>query len=1077
MILSERTIQQVREASIVSVVGHYLKLNRQGMGCCPFHNEKTPSFKVSDKKGIYKCFGCGVAGDAIAFIMAHDKLEFIEAVETIANLEGIPIEYEEIKDAVKWEQQKTMQQQLHQALQFSIEFYRKNLWHQLPEHPAVQYIRERHLTKKEVIEWQLGWAGHDWRLITPELIQQNLFTPAEKLGLVKQGKADAVNYDGYRSRITIPIYNHQGRQVGLAGRYLKVDESDAGKNFPKYINPPESEIYSKSKVLFGLDKAIKSIQQHGFAFLVEGYFDVISMHKIGDSNTVGTCGTALTIEQARLLKRFTSKVIILRDGDDAGMAAAKKDLKILVKEGFKTEIAILPKNEDPDSYVAQLDSYNHPRPALNGVHFYDAIHWHVDELYKGAADEYQTGLIKQDALELLASIPNQLIRNNYFNGITKKYKWKASEMMKQLNQLAEDKEEIKLDPDADDNYDAVPEWMDKDELAKTGYCAVKNGKRFGYYSYMNGVKIEITNFIITPLFHVRGKESRHLIQIDNGKRKAVLDIESKALVSIDLLQQYIVSEGAFLIYGAKAQMLRIAASLLSNFPTCYEVHFLGWQKEGFFAFVDKIYVPGEGLKDLDQWGIMQHKDENYLVPAASAAYKELQRAGDDPYENERYLSYLPAPVTFSTWASQMQRVYQDKGITAVAYCILTIFRDIIFEIDNNCPHLYGFGERSSGKSKWADSIAALFYKKQRSAMNLNSGTDFAFFSYMQKFKNCPAQLNEFDEKVIKQEWFQAIKGVFDGEGRQRGVMGSKNKTEIMKIESTLVLTGQFLVTMDDNSIVSRSLIEGFHERELNEDDKQEYNKLKSWEDAGLTSLLVELLQHRADFKKEYKGHFDTTLSEWRRSVKGEFNQRIMQNWCHLATCYSLVHKKINLPVPAHEFETYCKKKANEWSRFIRNSDTLSEFWNTLAFLVDQGTLVDGWDYQIQEKAECTIRKDRNEDYTHQFIEPTKLLFLRLNNVHKHYQQAYRMRTGKEGMSLENLMHYFSSRKYFLGNQKQKKFKKWDLVTENRVYPQGQGGAAILPETKKVQVETSTSCHVFYYDQLGMDIERNLVENE
>lgn len=1076
MILSERTIQQVREASILSVVSHHLKLNRQGMGCCPFHSEKTPSFKVSEKKGIYKCFGCGVAGDAIAFIMQLEKLDFIEAVEAIAKLENIHIEYEEIQDQQKWEQQKTMLQQMHQALQFSIEHYRKNLWHQLPDHPAVKYIRERHLTKKEVIEWQLGWAGHDWRFLTPELIKQGLYQPAEKLGLIKQYKADAGNYDGLRSRITIPIYNHQGRQVGMAGRYLKVDESDGGKEYPKYINPPENEIYQKSRILFGLDKAIKSMQSLGFAFLVEGYFDVISMHKVGDSNTVGTCGTALTVDQAKLLKRFTSRVIILRDGDAAGMAAAKKDLKILLKEGFKVEIAILPKNEDPDSYVSKLDSYNVVNPPLNGVHFHDAIYWHVGEMVGGASDEFNAGLVKQETIELLAGIPNAIIRNNYFDGITKKYKWKGSDLQKQLNLLAEEKEDIKLDPE-NENFDKVPEWMDKDELAKTGYCAVRNDKRCGYYSFQNGVKIEITNFIITPLFHVRGKESRHIIEIDNGRRKAVLDIESRALVSIDLLQQYIVAEGAFLIYGAKAQMLRIASTLLANFPTCYEVHFLGWQKEGFFAYVDKIYVPGEGLKELDQWGIMQHKKENYLVPAASAAYKELQRAGDDPYENERYLAYLPAPVTFQAWASQMQRVYQDKGTTAVAYSILTIFRDIIFEIDNNCPHLYGFGERSSGKSKWADSIAALFYKKQRSAMNLNSGTDFAFFSYMQKFKNCPAQLNEFDEKVIKQEWFQAIKGVFDGEGRQRGVMGSKNRTEIMKIESTLVLTGQFLVTMDDNSIVSRSLIEGFHERELNEDDKQEYNKLKAWEDTGLTSLLVEVLQHRSDFKKHYKDRFDDTLSEWRRTVKGEFNQRIMQNWCHLATCYSLVNDKIKLPTESVDFEHYCKQKANEWSRFIRNSDTLSEFWNTLAFMVDQGTLIDGWDYKIEEKAECTVRKDRNEDFTHHFLQPTKLIYIRLNNVHKHYQQAYRMRTGKEGMSLENLMHYFSSRKYFLGSQKQKRFRKWDFITEQKNYPQSQGGHAVLPETKKVQVETVTTCHVFFYDQLGMDIEKTQVENE
>jgi len=204
------------------------------------------------------------------------------------------------------------------------------------------------------------------------------------------------------------------------------------------------------------------------------------------------------------------------------------------------------------------------------------------------------------------------------------------------------------------------------------------------------------------------------------------------MVSIELLQQYVVSEGAFIIHCGKGHMLRIANHLLQQFPLCREVDFLGWQPSGFFAYVDKVFIPNEGIKELDEWGIIKHEETNHLVPAASAAYRQVQNQNGDPYENLRTLKFVKSPITFSQWASLMYRVYEMKGIVAIAYTILTAFRDIIFSIDNNCPHLYAFGERSSGKSKWAESIMALFYVK-RQAFNLNSGTDFAFFNYMQIF--------------------------------------------------------------------------------------------------------------------------------------------------------------------------------------------------------------------------------------------------------------------------------------------------------------------------------------------------------
>lgn len=1078
MFISEKSIQNVRDIPITDIISHYVKLDKKGKGLCPFHNEKTPSFQVTSAKDIFKCFGCGESGDGIGFVMKHDKLGFLEAIEHIASLQHITLEYEDVPDKEKYEKEKAWRDQLKETLQYTITTYKNNLW-QLPDHhPVMLYLQQRNITRDIIAEWQLGWAGEAWHTISSSLINLKKFEPAHKLGIIMRSKDDR-NYDGYRSRITIPITNHKGEYIALGGRFFEMDSDDKNKNYPKYINSPESEIYNKSLVLFGLARASKVIEKKGYAFLVEGYFDVISMHANRDSNTVGTCGTALTTEQATLLRKYTNHAAVLRDADDAGRKAAIKDLFILLRHGFKVDIVTLPDGDDPDDYIQRLRN----NPYWHGsFQVDDGVYWHVQQIMKHSGDEFKKGKAQEAVLHFLTTIPNSIIRDNYFDGICKKYNWKKPQLQKQLLAIIEQKQEQEQDDDdGRSSLDKLPKWMDREEFQNNGYCTVNNKKRTGYYSFNGDTWIEITNFVIKPLFHIyAGKDSRHMIQVDNGRKKAVLDVESKALINIDMLNGYLMGEGGpFIFYGVKPQILRIMTSLLAQFPRCLEIKFLGWQTAGFFSFVDKLYLPGEGMEDLDEWGIFKYNDHNYLLPAASSAYKDLLQTGDDPYEADRVLTYKQSTINFQQWAVMMHRVYLEKGPVAIAFTILTAFRDIIFDIDNNCPHLYAFGERSSGKSKWAESIGAVSYLK-RSAFNLNSGTDFAFFSYMQRFVNCPALLNEFDETVIKPEWFQVIKGIFDGEGRQRGVMGSKNRTEIMKVRSTLILIGQYLCTMDDNSIVSRSIIEGFNEREMNEDDKNRYDELKGFEEKGLSSLLIELLQHRVTFKEQYRDQFNAVLSEWRQQVPssggglGEagasFNQRIMQNWAHLCTCWQIIAEKITLPIPTDQFKNYCKAQALRWSKFIRSSDTLSEFWNTFAFLSDQGIVLEGWDYKITEVVSVRLRKDRNEEYVQDFTTPTKLLYVRMNNVHKHYQQAYRMRNGKEGMKMDSLMHYMSSRKYFLGTMKQTKFRRFIDQTENvtSVVP---GGTTAIPRTYKVEQEVPTSCHVFLYDELGIEIER------
>lgn len=1088
MLITPSCVDRIKEVPIDDVIGHFIKITKKGANysaTCPFHGEKTGSFMISPAKDIYKCFGCGAAGDAINFVREYENKTFAEACEVIAGIAGIQLEYEQVNYT---EQQKAVlsaAQLQEQVLNYVIPVYRKKLLALPADHPARVWLYDRGFDVKEIQALNLGWAGHEWNTAASHLINKGWHEPATRLGLIKQAQDKESYYDGYRSRIVFPITDRSGRFIGLGGRYIKVSPNDSA-SIAKYINPADCEIYNKSVVLYGLSRAAKAIKQAGFAIVVEGYMDVDTPHSLGIKNVVGTCGTAFTASQMRLLKKHTGNLVMMLDNDSAGKTAFQKALPMLLKEGFRVDVAIYP-GKDPDEFFQAINNYRHSVTVdYMSAEIQDALNYRITEIWEAGNyhdDVHAIAEAKTLILELIAHVKNQILQKQYLDRYISHFRWKSAETIKQFAAIAEkiSPEENKEGDYSDEEGVILPDWVrpeEKDSFLENGFIAFNksvNGKRWiGYYTFTPTGKSQITNFLVYPLFHVyAGVESRYLLQIDNGNRKAVLDVPAKNIPSPDQFQAIAVSEGPFMIFGSKTQWLRIASELLQSFPRCIEINSLGWQSFSFFAWVNKVYVPGEGLKDLNNWGIIKHKEDNFLVPASCEAYRQLVRTGEDPYENDRYLTFKESPVSFSLWAKQMHRVYPNRqGLVAIAYTILSMFRDVVFEVDNNCPHLYAFGEPSSGKSKWAESITAVFYYK-RPAFNVNSGTDFAFFNYLQRYVNCPAHLNEVEIETIKPEWFQAIKGAFDGEGRERGKGGSKNRTEIMRVKSTLILTGQKLITADDNSVVTRSIIEPFSVRSnMEEDDRKAYEQLKAWELHGMSSMLVELLAHRDYISKNYKVLLNEQLSDWRRTKSDatQLNQRILQNYAHLATGYNIMSKQMVLPESAEVFTEYCYSQAIKWSGFIRSSDTLSEFWHTLEFLVDQRQVTEGWDYSIETMFSLKIRKNKEEEL-YDFKEgPKKVLFIRLNNIHKQFQMAYRQRTGKEAMNMENLLHYFSSRRYYIGPVKRRLFKRFITTNEGRTQTNGYSVTHHIDVVKKEERQES-SCYAFLYDDLDIQIDR------
>lgn len=344
-IIPEHSIEEIRGVTdIVDVVGEYVQLKKRSsnfVGLCPFHNEKTPSFNVNPRLGIFKCFGCGEGGDVFSFVSRMESLSFPDAVRVLAEKAGIVLPEDEApgEDASESEA-------IYHALRFSARFFHERLAKDANAQIARDYIKSRGFSKESIKKFGIGYAPDEWDSLLREATDNHVSEEfLEKSGMIIPRKDESGFYDRYRHRLIFPIFSHVGKVVGFGGRILNPDDQ------PKYINSPETKVYSKSHILYGLYHSKNAIRGKEEAILVEGYTDVVSLHQAGVEHVVASSGTALTKDQIRSLARYAKTIILLYDADSAGLRAALRGIDLILEEGLIPYAVRLPDGDDPDSFV------------------------------------------------------------------------------------------------------------------------------------------------------------------------------------------------------------------------------------------------------------------------------------------------------------------------------------------------------------------------------------------------------------------------------------------------------------------------------------------------------------------------------------------------------------------------------------------------------------------------------------------------------------------------------------------------------------------------------------------------------
>ncbi|PZR36722.1 MAG: DNA primase [Azospira oryzae] len=430
--INRDTIEEVKNRiDIVDVISDFITLKKSGQNykaLSPFSSEKTPSFYVVPNKGIFKDFSSGKGGDAFTFVMEHEKMTYVEAIRYLAKKYGVEIQEEKVSD--EFQAQQSERESLYILMNFAKEFYKDKLIHsEEGQSIGLSYFRERGFTDRTIQKFELGYALDGWEHFSKEAIQKGYNKDLlEKTGLVVK-RDDGSSYDRFRGRVIFPVHSLPGKVIAFGARMLGKD-----KNQPKYINSPETDIYHKSNVLYGLYQAKNAIRQFDNCYLVEGYTDVISMHQADVENVVASSGTALTEEQIKLIRRFTENVTVLFDGDAAGIKAALRGIDMILHGGLNVRVLLFPDNEDPDSFSRKVGTTEFQKYLKENTK--DFVSFKADLFAKEAAgDPIKKAASIKEIVTSISLIPDPVKRSVYIQETSQLLKIAEPVLLTELNKI------------------------------------------------------------------------------------------------------------------------------------------------------------------------------------------------------------------------------------------------------------------------------------------------------------------------------------------------------------------------------------------------------------------------------------------------------------------------------------------------------------------------------------------------------------------------------------------------------------------------------------------------------------------
>lgn len=1004
-----------QRADIVKVVGELVDLQRKGAyhsACCPFHEEQTASFMVNARKQTYFCYGCQQGGDVFAFIQEFKRLSFIESVEYVARESGMRIEWEVTRDVTtqQYQANKAAKEWMQTTLEDVDKFYFNLTWRDAKNYDLISV--DGRVYQAETLESfrvsysppnALYQATRDRRFNLENLV---------KAGLVKQSEKNGGYYDHFSGRTLFPLHDPQGKVVGWIGRRQQDDPDTRAK----YKNSEESPVYKKSKYLYGLWQNGREILKSETVYVVEGPHDLMTMYENGIRNVVATCGTAMTADHVKLLNRYADNVVLLFDGDEAGVKAAARGVELLAAE-LSTKVCILQQADgekiDPCDFIRTFgpDTF---RDYLKG-NTQDGIIWAIMREYeKGDLDKMQRAY--QVAGRILARLP-QIKRDMYIRELTAK------------NRLGSVKSIL---------LEAVDEYLSENAPANafsreqqdtiTRYGVYVSDRKY-YVPIDDGVGTPISNFYIRSMLLIVGNQTNErVIEIENDRGHRIIEkIKAEVFTDFGQFQGWVEARGNFMINPKKETWYAIRRLVFDLMVTAYPITVLGYHKEGFYTFKNGIY-DGDIFQPANEYGVVQSNGEYFLI-TDSANFDNLKADDrDDRTVRSMFLVYQDTNYKYSLneWGQLMRKAYGQKAIPAMAYYISALFRDIVFDRFMFFPHLNIFGVKGSGKNFFVESILATFGRAD-TPPDLGNITDKALPRYFSSVRNSICWVDEY-KNDLSPEIIAVLRGAYGASGRTTAEKSMDNRTRRFDPRSGIIISGEHRPTRDI-ALYSRCCALETMTSEFTPEETETVNKLKEIEITGaFSSITIAIIKHRDAVQK----NFYKKVQEIRTGIQSLLvapETRILMNWCIVASVAEVLRDQgVQIPWTLSEILDICVDRITYQSEITKQEDHLATFWRMVLFLLEDHKVFNNQDLIVQRLSKFKIidPKDSNSySKTIQYEEPegkeATFLFIRLAKIHPLYMQYISMQTKGVGLHVGTIEHYITTSRWYIGRAV-KKFK-------------------------------------------------------
>lgn len=934
--IDESTIRQVHDrADIVDVVTRSgVDLQRRGasyMACCPFHNERTPSFIVSPSRNTYHCFSCGVHGDAIDFVMRLDNKSYPEAIEHIANMFGIQVMHNERQQTAEEKEKAMRRESMIIATGRVQEWFTSQLQADTEAAAKARQYAYARWGEDYCKEVGIGFAPGDWDAL-PEYCRKNCLDEnlLQEAGLLRFSEKSKKLYSFFRERVTIPITDRWGKVIGFTARYIGDEPGQ-----PKYINSTDSPIFKKGEIVFGLRNALRQASKAGRFIIVEGAPDVLTLQSdsVGLTETVATLGTSWSEAQFKQLQRYAPSLVFLPDADPPkegehygpGIKAVMKNGLLALRLGFNVSVREIPLGEDggkqdPDSYIKSAAIFN----ALEDVHF--AVWYGLKTLQSADTDTDKVNALNEICREVLVHISDDTMLNRCLEPLAKEF----GRLKLWRDALQRAKGEVRREAERKAKESMSAEQAAMRELG----IIVRNGC---YCSYDKEGDLERwSNFTMKPLYHIiDGDNAVRLFSLRN-ERGTVREIEltQDELVSLTSFKRRIEALGFFNFKGDIIKLENLKEYLYSITDSAVRISKMGWNAaEELYAFGDGIFADNV-LYPVNELGIVKIDERTFYLPA----FSKTHIAETDSYQFERSFSCREhGEVSLYEYIDRMVTVFGDNAKVGFAFVLATLFLDVVKQSSKRLALLNIFGRKGTGKTELGTALMS-FFIRQNDPPSLATTSLASLNEMLSQAENNLVHLDEYKNELDFRK-IEILKQIWGGSGQTKKDMDGDKKVKRTFVRSAVILTGQDAPVRDD-ALFSRVIHLSYSKATFSKEAKRNFEEFQAISARGVSHLTVQLLKLRKLFEADYASHYATCKRELVAALyEDNVEDRLLNNWLAPLAAFHTVQTSLELPFTYTDLFNICVGGIRRQNEQLKKNSDIAVFWSLLDSNHMQGRII------------------------------------------------------------------------------------------------------------------------------------------